>query len=215
MQMNVKQGVVAGLMLASVVGAQAQVQVVTGACTPSSVDFGALAAGTTQARLSCAPLLPLDGVGTLVQYQTVFDFRIDQPASFMAWVQGTVSRPTQQQPYWTGVGIAATLYYGDTYVIYGFGRGIGDAEGPAMLNPDFNPAFVDADGNQPVGSYRIVVSGNGFGPAPVGTITTQIGAVYGPEGPVSPVPEPATPGLQALALGLGALLWAARRRQAS
>lgn len=201
-------------LLGLAVGA-ASAQGVAGTCTPSVVDMGVITAPTTRAFTTCAPLTPVTSVSNQVDYTASFEFQLTSDAFFYSYVQGTSVFPNQLLPYWSGVGIMASLYYGDQLVISDQGRGIGSSEGPAILNPQFNAGFGNADGSSPAGAYQIRVRGTGFGPIPEGTISAQIFTTYKPDTPVTPVPEPLTVAMQAVGAFLLAMLAIRRRRATS
>ena len=200
-----------GLLAVCAMGAQAQT-LVSGACTPSSFSFGVITAPETSASVACAPTGNFVFPDNRVEpYTVTFDFQLAQPADFLVNVQGSYYLPNPLQPFHAGIGISAQLFYEGTFLTAGFGRGIGDAEGPALLNPDFAlnvPGFGPGTA-EPAGTYQIRVTGTSFGPRPDGFISARISADIDP---VTPVPEPMTMALQAVGAGLLAAVLMRRRR---
>lgn len=183
---------------------------VTGSCSPAQVDHGVLTTGETFLYTLCTPPPGFVPGSDLVSYLASFSFEVAASTTFYAHVQGSFYPARENQPVHAGIGVIAELYYGDQLVVVDPGGGIGGAERPPILNPVFNPAF-DLPA-LPTGSYRIDVLGKGFGPVPEGRISTRIYATV--DGPVSPVPEPRTAALQAVALTLlAAAVWLHRRRR--
>ncbi len=210
--MKMTHHLLAGLLCIAAGAAGAQSQ--AGACSPAALNMGTIAAGETFAFTQCLPLVPVSGTLNQIDYNASFAFQLEQDAFFIASVQGTSVMPNQLLPFWSGIGITASLFYGDQFLVTGFGRGIGASEGPALLNPQFAEGFANADGTARAGSYEIRVLGNGFGPIPQGFISTRITADLKPDDPVTPVPEPATVAMQALGVRLLTLLLLRRRRPA-
>ena len=186
---------------------------VTGTCSPAQVDHGVLTTGETFLATVCTPPAGFVPGSDRVDYLASFNFEVAASTTFYAHVQGTFYPARESQPVPAGIGVIATLYYGDQLVVTDPGGGIGGAERPPIINPVFNPAF-DLPA-LPTGAYRIDVRGTGFGPVPEGRISTRIYATV--DGPVSPVPEPRTAALQGVALALlaaGVLLHRRRRHAA-
>lgn len=183
-------------------------------CQPAMVDMGTLSFASTAASTFCAPTAAPGEPDFSSVYQTSFRFTLAQPVDFLVSVQGTFRFPFPGSST-SGLGIeSAALYYGDTFVVSASGRGIGGAEGPALLNPDLAFVPISTSGLEPAGDYEIRVRARGFDPDGLrydGRINVTVTADGLPEAPVSPVPEPATVAMQAIGIGLLAALFARRR----
>ncbi len=195
--------------------AGATAQVVT-PCSPALIDLGSLSFAETTARTTCVQTAPVGQPGYSSDYSATFRFTLAEPTSFYAYASGLFRFPSGAGDSASGIGIVyATLTYGDVLLASGTGRGIGGAERPVLLNPAFssNPDF--STGPQPAGTYEISLLGRAFGStySGLGSMGVTVYAGGLPPAPVTPVPEPKTAALQLVAIGLAALMWAARRRR--
>lgn len=180
-------------------------------CSPAIFDFGTLSSLESVGVVSCQPLVAPGEPGYTVLYQGTFQFTLAEPADFYAYLTGTFRFPIPMVSGQSGVGYSGTLYFGDQFLTGASGTGIGGAERPALLNPDFASPSISTNGLEPAGTYTVPYFGRGFGDQPYGNIRLTIygGAPVNP--PVTPVPEPATLAAQGLGLALLGGIWAARR----